>query len=62
MITRAEFETARKMVQEAIIRHGHLTVALQVVSKDEADSIRKSMKIIADYFLQTRKQPEAKQR
>ena len=62
MITRAEFETARKMVQEAITRHGHLMVALQVMSKDEADSIRKSMKIIADYFLQTRKQPEAKQR
>lgn len=62
MITHAEFETARKMVQEAIIRHGHLTVALQVVSKDEADSIRKSMKIIADYFIQTRKQPEVKQR
>lgn len=61
-ITHAEFETARKMVQEAIVRHGHLTVALQVMSKDEADSIRKSMKIIADYFLQTRKQPEAKQR
>lgn len=62
MITRAEFDTARKMVQEAITRHGHLTVALQVVSKDEADSIRKSMKIIADYFIQTRKQPKQEQK
>lgn len=58
MITRAEFETARKMVQEAIVRHGHLMVALQVMNKDEADSIRKSMKVIADYFMQTRQQKD----
>lgn len=60
-ITRAEFETARKMVQEAIVRHGHLTVALQVMKKDEADAIRKSMKVIADYFIQTR-QPKQEQK
>lgn len=55
-ITRSEFETARKMVQEAIIKHGHLTVALQVMNKVEADAIKKSMQIIADYFVQIRKQ------
>lgn len=60
-ITKAEFDTARKMVQEAIIRHGHLTVALQVMNKVEADAIRKSMKVIADYFIQTR-QPKQEQK
>lgn len=60
-ITRSEFENARKVVQEAITRHGHLTVALQVMNKVEADAIRKSMKVIADYFMQTR-QPKQEQK
>ena len=60
-ITRSEFENARKVVQEAITRHGHLTVALQVMSKDEADAIRKCMQQIADYFVQTRKEKQAQQ-
>lgn len=55
-ITKSEFDTARKMVQEAIVRHGHLTVALQVMNKVEADAVKKSMQIIADYFVQIRKQ------
>lgn len=53
-ITKSEFDTARKMVQEAIIRHGHLTVALQVINKLEVEAINKSIKIVADYFVQTR--------
>ena len=55
-ITHSEFENARKMVQEAIIRHGTLRVALLVMKGVEADAIRKSMQIIADYFKQTRQQ------
>lgn len=55
-ITRSEFENARKMIQEAIIRHGTLRVALLVMNQVEADAIRKSMQIIADYFKQTRQQ------
>lgn len=55
-ITRAEFETARKMVQEAIIRHGDLRTALLTIkNKLELEAIHKSMKVIADYFVQTRK-------
>lgn len=60
-ITRSEFETARKVVQTAIVRHGHLTVALQVMNKVEADAVKKSMQIIADYFVQTRKEKQAQQ-
>lgn len=56
MITRAEFETARKMVQEAIIRHGDIKTALLTINKLEAEAIHKSMKVIADYFMQTRYQ------
>lgn len=57
MITRAEFETARKMVQEAIIRHGDLRTALLTIqNKLELEAIHKSMKVIADYFVQTRYQ------
>lgn len=55
-ITKSEFDTARKMVQEAIIRHGDLRTALLTINRLEADAIRKSMKVIADYFMQTRKQ------
>lgn len=55
-ITKSEFDTARKMVQEAIIRHGDLRTALLTINRLEADAIRKSMKVIADYFVQTRKQ------
>lgn len=61
MITRAEFETARKMVQEAIIRHGDLRTALLTINRLEADAIHKSMKVIADYFMQT-KQPKQEQK
>ena len=61
MITRAEFETARKMVQEAIIRHGDIKTALLTINKLEAEAIHKSMKVIADYFMQTR-QPKQEQK
>lgn len=58
-ITRAEFETARKMVQEAITRHGDLRTALLTIqNKLELEAIHKSMKVIADYFVQTRKQAQ----
>ena len=61
MITHAEFETARKMVQEAIIRHGDLrTALLTITNKLEVEAIQKSMKVIADYFVQTRKQLQQK--
>lgn len=56
-ITKSEFDTARKMVQEAIIRHGDLrTALLTITNKLEVEAIHKSMKVIADYFVQTRKQ------
>ena len=59
MITRAEFETARKMVQEAITRHGDLrTALLTITNKLELEAIHKSMKVIADYFVQIRKQAQ----
>ena len=62
MITREEFETARKMVQEAIIRHGDLrTALLTITNKLELEAIQKSMKVIADYFKQTR-QPKQEQK
>ena len=62
MITREEFETARKMVQEAIVRHGDLrTALLTITNKLELEAIHKSMKVIADYFVQTRKQAKDKQ-
>ena len=62
MITREEFETARKMVQEAIVRHGDLrTALLTITNKLETEAIHKSMKVIADYFVQTRKQAKDKQ-
>lgn len=61
-ITRTEFETARKMVQEAIVRHGDLRTALLVITnKLEVAAIHKSMKIIADYFVQTRGQVNQKE-
>lgn len=61
-ITKSEFDTARKMVQEAIIRHGDLRTALLTINRLEADAIRKSMKVIADYFVQTRKQAQQEQK
>lgn len=62
MITRAEFETARKMVQEAITRHGDLrTALLTITNKLELEAIHKSLKVIADYFTQTR-QPKQEQK
>lgn len=61
-ITKAEFDTARRMVQEAIIRHGDLRTALLTINRLEADAIRKSMKVIADYFVQTRKQAQQEQK
>jgi hypothetical protein len=62
-ITRSEFETARKMVQEAIIRHGDLRTALLTIkNKLELEAIHKSMKVIADYFVQTRKQTQQEQK
>lgn len=55
MITRSEFETSRKVVQEAIIRYGDLrTALLTMTNKLELEAINKSIKIIADYFVQTR--------
>ena len=63
MITHAEFETARKMVQEAIIRHGDLrTALLTITNKLEKEAIHKSMKVIADYFVQTRQQAQKEQK
>lgn len=62
-ITRSEFETARKMVQEAITRHGDLRTALLTIkNKLELEAIHKSMKVIADYFVQTRKQSQQEQK
>lgn len=56
-VTRSEFETARKMVQEAIIRHGDIKTALLTIqNKLELEAIHKSMKVIADYFMQTKYQ------
>ena len=55
MITKAEFDTAKKMVEEAIIRHGDLRTALLTINKLEADAIRKSIQLIADYYVQIRK-------
>lgn len=57
-ITRAEFENARKVVQTAIFKYGDLRTALLTINRLEADAIRKSMKVIADYFVQTRKQAQ----
>lgn len=54
-ITRSEFETARKVVQTAIFKYGDIRTALLTINRLEADAIRKSMKVIADYFVQTRK-------
>lgn len=55
MITKSEFDTARKMVEEAIVRHGDLrTALLTITNKLEVEAIHKSMKVIADYFVQTR--------
>ena len=54
-ITRSEFETARKVIENAIIRHGDLrTALLTVINKLEVEAINKSIKIVADYFVQTR--------
>lgn len=57
-ITRSEFETARKVVQTAIFKYGDIRTALLTINRLEADAIRKSMKVIADYFMQTRKQAQ----
>lgn len=62
-ITRSEFENARKTVQEAIVRHGDLRTALLVITnKLEVAAIHKSMKVIADYFVQTRQQAQKEQK
>ena len=53
IITKSEFDTARKSINEAILRHGDLVTALQIMPKFEADALRISMKKIADYFQQT---------
>lgn len=60
-ITRAEFETARKVVQTAIFKYGDIRTALLTINRLEADAIRKCMKVIADYFMQTR-QPKQEQK
>lgn len=60
-ITRSEFETARKVVQTAIFKYGDIRTALLTINRLEADAIRKSMKVIADYFVQTRKEKQAQQ-
>lgn len=60
-ITRSEFENARKVVQTAIFKHGDLRTALLTINRLEADAIRKSMKVIADYFMQTRAEKQAQQ-
>lgn len=62
MITRAEFETSRKVIQEAIIRYGDLrTALLTMTNKLELEAINKSIKLVADYFVQTRHLREAKE-
>lgn len=61
-ITKAEFDTARRMVQTAILKYGDLRVALETINRLEADAIRKSMQIIADYFVQTRQQAQKEQK
>lgn len=62
MITRAEFETSRKVIQEAIIRYGDLrTALLTMTNKLELEAINKSIKIVADYFIQTRHLREAEE-
>lgn len=61
MITRAEFENARKVVQTAIFKYGDIRTALLTINRLEADAIRKCMQQIADYFVQTRKQTKDKQ-
>lgn len=62
-ITHQEFETARKMVQEAITRHGDLrTALLTITNKLELEAIHKSMKVIADYFMQRRQQSKPEQK
>lgn len=60
-ITRSEFENARKVVQTAIFKYGDIRTALLTINKLEADAIRKCMKVIADYFVQTRKEKQAQQ-
>lgn len=60
-ITRSEFENARKVVQTAIFKYGDIRTALLTINRLEADAIRKSMKVIADYFVQTRKEKQAQQ-
>lgn len=54
-ITRAEFETAKKVVQTAIFKYGDLrTALLTMTNKLELEAINKSIKQISDYFVQTR--------
>lgn len=54
-VTHAEFETAKKVIQEAIVRHGDLRTALLTIkNKLELEAINKSIKQISDYFVQTR--------
>lgn len=61
-ITRAEFENARKMLQEAITRHGDIkTALLTITNKLEKEAIQKSMQVIADYFAQNRKLNQQKE-
>ena len=54
MITHAECLKHVNVIREAIVRNGDLQTALLVMDKSEAASIRKSMHIVKDYWLQKR--------
>ena len=58
MVTREEFLDARKIVQSATNKYGSIKSALKSTNLLESEAIRKSMKQIADYFMQTRKQKQ----
>ena len=54
-ITRSEFETAAKVIEEAICRNGDLRVSLSVMKNtNEAFAIRKSLSIVKDWYKQSK--------
>jgi len=53
MITQEQYKDARKLVDTAIKKYGNVKTALKKVKQLEADAIKKSMALIADYFIQT---------
>lgn len=52
-ISQAEFYTARKSIENAILMNGDIKTAFQLMNKTEREALAKSMKIVADYFRQT---------